>query len=275
MVATAFIHNPDPINKTHVNHINGIRSDCRAVNLEWTTPLENNQRRLFKSSTTSTVRNIIQYTSDKKYVGHWRSIVDASKSISYVETTFNNYIDKDKTCEGFYWRYKLPDKIETETWRFLLYDGNIFIVSNIGRLITKDGRITYGSISSDGYYKYKDYKIHRLIMLSFQFRPDYKELVVDHISNDKKLNLLENLRWCTVAENNMFAGYTKKGKSNNHNKPVIQFLKKENGEEIEIDRFESYREAERKTGISSQRIGEVCSNIRDSYGGFFWKNNKE
>ena len=37
LVATAFIENDDPINKTEVNHKNEIRHDCRVENLEWCT----------------------------------------------------------------------------------------------------------------------------------------------------------------------------------------------------------------------------------------------
>lgn len=42
-VALAHIHNDDPVNKLHVNHLNGIKGDDRSENLEWSTISRNRQ----------------------------------------------------------------------------------------------------------------------------------------------------------------------------------------------------------------------------------------
>lgn len=59
--------------------------------------------------------------------------------------------------------------------------------------------------NSDGYlffhYKNKNYMIHRVVAELFIPNPDNKKCI-DHINTIRTDNRVENLRWCTIKENN-------------------------------------------------------------------------
>lgn len=56
-------------------------------------------------------------------------------------------------------------------------------------------------------------------------------------------------------------------KPTHNSKPVVQYSK----DGIEINRFESAVEAQRKTGIGNANISSVCLGIRKTTGGYIWK----
>lgn len=72
--------------------------------------------------------------------------------------------------------------------------------------LDKDG---YPSLSlrntSDGY---SNFSIHRMLLGTFNSRPDYQDLTVNHKDGDKLNYCLTNLEWMTVQENNAHANET-------------------------------------------------------------------
>ena len=114
-----------------------------------------------------------------------------------------------------------------EEWRDIKGYEGYYQVSNMGRVRSLDRivksrpgrtRIARGRVMSPGYccgylkvvlYKDKKYRnalIHRLVAEAF-IEPIEGKPHVDHINGNKHDNRVENLRWVTISENNLYANY--------------------------------------------------------------------
>ena len=126
--------------------------------------------------------------------------------------------------------------------------------------------------------KQKNIKIHRLVAEAFIPKIDGKEFV-DHIDGNRQNNNVNNLRWCTQAENNSFDlarkhmseakqgrknyMYGKTGKLHHRSKAVLC---------IELNKiFGSAMEVQRKLGIPHSNISDCCNGKCKSAGGYHWK----
>lgn len=94
--------------------------------------------------------------------------------------------------------------LDGEEWRHYPKQPNLK-VSNLGRVQDTLTKKFLDKELEDGYrgfsYNGKNYRIHRLVMETFNPIENCNEMVVDHINGIKYDNRLENLQWKTSEEN--------------------------------------------------------------------------
>ena len=91
IVAKAFC--PNPLLKTHVNHMNGDRSDNRADNLQWVTPVENEEhKREVLGNRNSPHPSVRRLTDDQALAINRsnKSCIELAKEFGVSKTTIRN-----------------------------------------------------------------------------------------------------------------------------------------------------------------------------------------
>lgn len=171
-------------------------------------------------------------------------------------------------------------EISKEIWKESIYPQ--YLVSNLGRVKNKNGKILSKRVCTSNGYNYaslwingvnKCQKVSRLVAFSFLEKDEGKEFV-DHINTIRTDDRACNLRWCTRSEN-MNNEITKNRMQNKpfrrnfkRMKPIVQLS--ENGEFI--------KEWESATLFGESINKDVCGNInacingkqKTAYG-FKWK----
>lgn len=194
-----------------------------------------------------------------------------------------------------YLKYLDLSYLPNEEWRDIKDYEGLYQVSNLGRIKSfarKDrlGRPVYDrilkqSISSYGYCvvtlhkngKARQRLVHRLVLEVFSDNP-YNKPYINHVNGVKTCNVINNLEYCTHAENIIHSFRVLKNKpnspwlgkfgyNNSSSKPVVQHSL--NGEYIM--RFASAIEVIRETGIGRTGICSCCRGRIKSSGGFIWK----
>jgi hypothetical protein len=163
--------------------------------------------------------------NSRKNVKVAKEVLKAFKPKENEEYLTVHYLDnnpKNIKVENLEWKYidTRPIKsIGEEPQELELLEGEIFVdcygisnyqISNKGRLIHKYNKLIRKlKTSADGYKecsfhidgKVPSYRIHRLVLMSFNPIEGMDDLYVNHINHVRDDNRLENLEWVTPKEN--------------------------------------------------------------------------
>lgn len=177
-----------------------------------------------------------------------------------------------------------------EEWRDIQGYVGIYQISSCGRVKSLEREVKFGwshriipekillagynKKGHDGYLfvnlhknndRGKPYYLHRLVAMAFLPNPNnYQE--VNHRDENPKNNNVDNLEWCTREYNENYGTKRQRG-IEKISIPVVAYK-----DGVEVMRFQSANEAERKYGYCACSIHRCCKSLQQKqYKGLTWK----
>ncbi|QGR53809.1 putative intron HNH endonuclease [Moumouvirus maliensis] len=213
LVAKLFVKNDDPDNNNVVNHINGDKLDCRAINLEWTTNQGNSQHAMDTGLTKKNKKAVIKYSlKTGKKLKTYDSVLDASKDTGISDGSICSACSgKKNSAGGFGWKYveeNPNNQSDVDLSEYKQIDGfPNYVINREGKIYSlpykrflkyQDHQEGCKMVQLTNLGNRKDYLIHRLVASYFLEREDENHNSIRHIDGDKTNNHIDNLEWCNV-----------------------------------------------------------------------------
>lgn len=149
-----------------------------------------------------------------------------------------------------------------EFYNYLVYpNGKIWSNYKHDFLVPQDNGTGYMKVLLQIKGKPKNIYVHRLIALLFIPNPScFSE--INHIDGNKKNNTIDNLEWCTEAENKRHAvktGLTLKGERNHEHKLTEEQVKTIRSEYVRGSKDKNQRALAKKYNVSQTAIRYILN----------------
>ncbi len=240
LVATYFIKNTDPKNKTAIKHIDDDVTNNKWTNLQWALPDDNNiiWKYIGETNNTYMISNYgrIVRNANCEYIkpsssGKIRDVViltlstDVHKKFKICNLVAKYFVENDDPVNKTLLKHLDGDVLnnkadnlqwvalsnnENEEWKDIVGYENRYQISNLGQVKSLLTNKILTNVLARAYYRvllkdvggtYTSYNIHRLVAKAFIENLDPNKKIVDHIDNNKFNNKATNLRWVTHKEN--------------------------------------------------------------------------
>lgn len=173
------------------------------------------------------------------------------------------------------------ENLENEQWLQVEGYEGLYEVSNLGRVKSlKFGkeRILKQTSDKDGYLrvqlskqgKVKMKLIHRLVAMAFIPNP-FNLPQVNHINEDKDLNVVSNLEWISNIDNLNYGTRNQRIAKSNTNGKCSKKVKQYTLEGELLKEWQSTMEIQRQLGFSNGNISQCCLGKHKHAYNFIWE----